>query len=253
MGTTRSDGRESNALRPLQAELDFIPYPEGSVLFSMGGTRVLCNASIEMGVPGWMQLKGRPGGWVTAEYSMLPRATHSRSQRETIRPRARTQEIRRLIGRSLRSAFKLNNLPEITCILDCDVLQANGGTRTASISGGYLAVAIALHRYLNEHSANTDIFSPAVAAVSVGLVDGRSVVDLDYEEDSSAEFDLNVVMNTEKSLIEVQGTAEAGVIDKSELMEMLSLAEGAILQILKFQNSTLRNAGVELSGEIWGQ
>lgn len=253
MAITRADGRENSELRPLHAELDFIAYPEGSVLFSMGNTRVLCNASIEMGVPGWMQSRGRPGGWLTAEYSMLPRATHTRSPRETVKPRARTQEIRRLVGRSLRSAFKLDNLPEITCIVDCDVLQADGGTRTASISGGYMAVAIALYRYIEETNGNLDIFSPAVAAVSAGKVAGENVVDLNYEEDSSAVFDLNVVMNAEKSVIEVQGTAEAGVIDKSDLMEMLSLAEEATLQILKFQNHNLRNAGVTLDEVVWGQ
>jgi ribonuclease PH len=249
----RSYGRKQDELRPLQAELGFIEYPEGSVLFSMGGTRVLCNASIEKGVPAWMQKKGIPGGWITAEYSMLPRATHTRSAREISRPRARSQEIRRLIGRSLRAAFKLENLPEITCIVDCDVLQADGGTRTASISGGYMALALALSRHSPAMDGSTDIFLPAVAAVSAGVVDSESLVDLDYKEDSAADFDLNVVSNSLGSLVEVQGTAEAGLISREDFVDLLALAEGALSQILAFQSENLTSAGVNLSGDVWGE
>lgn len=249
---TSRTGRNKEELRPLQAELDFIAYPEGSVLFAMGATRVLCNATIERGVPAWMQARDNPGGWITAEYAMLPRATHTRSAREITRPRARSQEIRRLIGRSLRAAFKLENLPEITCIVDCDVLQADGGTRTASISGGYMALALALYRYCAGTKAGSDIFLPAVAAVSAGVVDGESLVDLNYEEDSAADFDLNVVGNAQGSLVEVQGTAEAGLIGRREFVDLLSLAEGALSRILDFQRENLAAVGVELSDGVWG-
>ncbi len=252
MALKRSDGRGPSELRPLQAELDFISYPEGSVLFSSGDTRVLCNVSVEPGVPAWMQLKGLPGGWITAEYAMLPRATHTRSRRETDRPRARSQEIRRLIGRSLRAAFDLEKLPQITCIIDCDVLQADGGTRTASISAGYIALALALYRQVELGKANSEIFLPAVAAVSAGLFDGETIVDLDYAEDSSADFDLNVVMNANNALIEIQGTAEAGAIERSDFLELLSLTEHAVVEIHKFQQECLAAAGVSLDPKVWG-
>ncbi|MGD8620445.1 MAG: ribonuclease PH [Anaerolineales bacterium] len=252
MDAARRQGRKHNELRPLGAEMDFITYPEGSVLFSMGATRVLCNASIEQGVPGWMQQQNKPGGWVTAEYAMLPRATHTRSQREVIKPRARSQEIRRLIGRSLRAAVKLEKLPEITCIVDCDVLQADGGTRTASISGGYMALILALHRFVEQNEVDADIFQPAVAAVSAGVIGGKRRVDLDYGEDSSADFDLNVVMNAQKAIIEVQGTAESGVINQSQLVELLTLSYDAIEVIMDFQREKLSTAGVELSELVWG-
>jgi ribonuclease PH len=252
MAFKRHDGREQAELRPMNAEIDFISYPEGSVLFSMGETRVLCNASIESGVPGWMQQKGVMGGWVTAEYAMLPRATHTRSRRETGKPRARSQEIRRLIGRSLRAAFDLTKLPEVTCTVDCDVLQADGGTRTASISGGYIALALALHRMVEQGDADPGVFLPAVAAVSAGLLSGETIVDLNYYEDSSAEFDLNVVMNANSALIEIQGTAEAGVIDRSDFMSLLSLTGAAIEEILNYQRECLSAAGASLSPDIWG-
>lgn len=252
MSLIRAGGRDRNSIRALKAELDFIEYPEGSVLFSMGATRVLCNVSIEHGVPGWMQPGGEMGGWVTAEYAMLPRATHTRSQRELYKPRARSQEIRRLIGRSLRAAVRLEALPEITCIVDCDVLQADGGTRTASISGGYMALAIALQRLSDELELSPDVFKPAVAAVSAGVIEGETMVDLDYNEDSSAEFDLNVVMNSERSLIEVQGTAEVGAIARGEFIELLSVCEMSIEQILDFQRDKLLAAGVELGTHVWG-
>lgn len=236
----------------MQAAVDFIDYPEGSVLFSMGATRVLCNVSVEQGVPRWMQENDAPGGWITAEYAMLPRATHSRSPRESIRPRARSQEIRRLIGRSLRAAFRLDRLPAKTCIVDCDVLQADGGTRTASISGGYIALAMALSRMVEHKGAVKEIFLPAVAAVSAGLLDGEPLLDLDYIEDSSAGFDLNVVINAEGSLIEVQGTAEGEGLDQERLAELLSLTQSGIRRILEFERETLHSAGVELPGEVWG-
>jgi ribonuclease PH len=231
--------------------MDYITYPEGSVLFSMGATRVLCNASIEQGVPNWMQLQKIPGGWVTAEYAMLPRATHTRSARESNKPRARSQEIRRLIGRSLRASIRLEKLPEITCIVDCDVLQADGGTRTASISGGYLALVLALQRFIEQRDFDTDIFLPAVAAVSAGMIDGETLVDLDYEEDSSAGFDLNVVMNSHREIIEVQGTAEGGAIEQEQLVELIALSREAIDTVLGFQREKLRSVGVELDERIW--
>ncbi|MDF1501018.1 MAG: ribonuclease PH [Anaerolineales bacterium] len=248
----RADGRLRTEARPPGAELNFIAYPEGSVLFSLGNTRVLCNASIEQRLPGWMQSGDKPGGWVTAEYAMLPRATHSRSQRETFQPRARSQEIRRLIGRSLRAAVKLENLPAITCIVDCDVLQADGGTRTASISGGYIALAMALFRLSESHGTGLDLFRPAVAAISAGIVDDEAMVDLAYREDASAAFDLNVVMNASGALIEVQGTAEQGAIPRDKFVELLELTETSIRGMLQFQRDKLQEADISLPEEVWG-
>lgn len=252
MGMKRIDDRDYIDLRPMQAELDFIPYPEGSVLFSMGNTRVLCNVSIEKGVPHWMQLQDVPGGWITAEYAMLPRATHTRSPRESIKPKARSQEIRRLVGRSLRAAVKLENLPEMTCIVDCDVLQADGGTRTASVSGGYIALALALSRLEKEGGSPLDIYRPAIAAVSAGAVGGELMLDLAYKEDAAADFDLNVVMNAHHSLIEVQGTAEAGIIGHANFVELLSSAETGVEQILAFQRESLIGLDVRLPDDVWG-
>ena len=202
----RTPERSAAELRPVSFIPKFIVYPEGSVLIKMGNTHVLCNATIEETVPEWM--KGRGKGWITAEYAMLPRATHTRSKRETSGPSSRSQEIKRLIGRSLRAAVDLNKLGERTIILDCDVLQADGGTRTASITGGYVAVAMALNKLITNGILSSQVIRTAVAAVSVGLYEGKPFLDLCYQEDSRADVDMNIVMNARGEFIELQGTAE---------------------------------------------
>lgn len=235
----REDGRKAGELRPTKVEVDYIDYPEGSVLFSMGKTRVLCNVSIEDRVPAWMEKKELPGGWITAEYALLPRSTTSRVPRETDGLGGRTQEIRRLIGRSLRAGFDLTRLGERTCIVDCDVLQADGGTRTAGITGGYLALRLALQPLIADGEVSSEVILPAVAAVSVGLLEGRALLDLCYQEDSAAEVDLNLVMNEEGKLIEVQGTAEEGTFSRGDLNLMLDLAAGGIGELFSLYREIL--------------
>ena len=235
----RLDGRRPDEIRPVRAEVDFVEYPEGSVLFSLGGTRVLCNVSVEDGVPSWMQSRGQPGGWVTAEYAMLPRSTHTRTPRETGAPRGRSAEIRRIVGRSLRAAVRLHEMPPVTCIVDCDVIQADGGTRTAAVTGGYMALALALHRTVGAMGHRPDFLAPAVAAISVGRLDGQLLVDLDYGEDSQAEFDLNLVMNAEQELVEIQGTAEQAPLPLQQLDRVLELGRGAIQELISFQEELL--------------
>lgn len=235
----RGDGRRGDELRPVTYEIDFLDHAEGSVLFSMGKTRVICAATIETGVPIWMRNQGAPGGWVTAEYAMLPRSTSQRTPREIQRPQARSQEIKRLIGRSLRAGVNLQHLQDLTCIIDCDVLQADGGTRTASVTGGYIALALALKKLVQEGKISPDVFRTPVAAVSAGILDGMPVVDLNYQEDSSAEVDLNVVMNGEGRFIEIQGTGEGTSFSQSMLTDMLDLSRGAIGSLLELQKTAL--------------
>jgi ribonuclease PH len=242
----RSDNREPNQIRPVQLLPNFIRYPEGSVLIKQGDTHVLCNVTVEAGVPAWMQTQREEGGWVTAEYAMLPRATHQRSPREILRPISRNQEIRRLIGRALRASIQLHKLPPITCIVDCDVLQADGGTRTAAITGGYVALMIALQRELQADRPIRQMLKSPVAAISVGWLDGQVLLDLNYEEDSSAEADLNVVMNRELAFIEIQGTAERGSISRNTLEAMLDEAQKGIEELLRLQSETLRSMDIEL-------
>jgi ribonuclease PH len=216
--------------------------PEGSVLIECGHTRVLCNATIEQGVPGWMRNSGR--GWVTAEYGMLPRATLTRSPRESERGKVggRTHEIQRLIGRSLRSVVDLKALGERTVILDCDVLQADGGTRTAAITGACLALAVALEKLVTAGTLKASPLKQMVAATSVGVVDGNVLLDLCYEEDSRAEVDMNVVMLASGGLVETQATAEKGAYSRAQLNQMLDLAEGGIRQLLALQLAALEAA-----------
>ena len=233
----RADGRRADELRPVRFLLDYVEYPEGSVLVELGRTRVLCNVTLEEGVPGW--LIGSRRGWLTAEYALLPRATHSRTPRETVRPAGRTQEIRRFIGRSLRAAVDLERLGEHTLILDCDVLQADGGTRTAAVTGGYVAVALALRRLSRQRILPPDLLSFPVAAASVGLVHGRAWLDLSYAEDSEAEVDLNVVMAEGGRFVEIQGTAEGAPFPRSSLEEMLSLAGQGIASLMAAQREAL--------------
>ena len=223
---SRSDGRRPDELRTLEIEPDFIEQASGSALISFGKTRVLCTASLEEGVPRWLAGRGR--GWLTAEYSMLPASTGQRTQREasTGRQKGRTVEIQRLIGRALRAVADLEALGERTLWIDCDVLQADGGTRCAAISGAYVAARRAL-----DHVGLSRVLSDSVAAVSVGMVNGEPLLDLDYEEDSAAEVDVNVVMAGDGRLIEVQATAERAPLDRAQLDALLDLAAGGIEEI----------------------
>jgi ribonuclease PH len=235
----RADGRAVDQLRPASFERDFTVFAPGSVLVSMGLTRVLCTASVEERVPPWMRGSGK--GWVTAEYSLLPGSTSERASREAAKGKqsGRTQEIQRLIGRSLRSVCDMVALGEIQITVDCDVLQADGGTRTASICGGYVALHDALTRLVLKGTLRANPLTEAVAAVSVGVVDGVCMLDLPYEEDSRAEVDMNVVMTSSGRFIEVQGTAEGLPFTKGELDEMLSLGEHGIAQLLDLETATL--------------
>ena len=235
----RSDGRGPEDLRPLSFQRDHTDFAAGSVLVSMGRTRVLCTASVEERVPAWMRGKGK--GWVTAEYSMLPGATSERSDREVNRgrPSGRTQEIQRLIGRSLRSVTDLTLAGERQLILDCDVLQADGGTRTASICGAYVALHDACSRLLSAGRTASHPVVAGCAAVSVGIVDAVALLDLDYSEDVRAEVDMNVVMTSTGRFVEVQGTAEGMPFSRGELDDLLGLAEHGIASILEAQAAVL--------------
>jgi ribonuclease PH len=238
----RPGGRAADALRPTRLTPGYVAMPEGSVLIECGHTRVLCNATIEQGVPGWMRNSGR--GWVTAEYGMLPRATLTRSPRESERGKVggRTHEIQRLIGRSLRSVVDMKALGERTVILDCDVLQADGGTRTAAITGACLALAVALEKLVTAGTLKASPLKQMVAATSVGVVDGNVLLDLCYEEDSRAEVDMNVVMLASGGLVETQATAEKDAYSRAQLNQMLDLAEGGIRQLLALQLAALEAA-----------
>ena len=238
----RSDGRAPDALRAVRLVPDFTENPLGSVLCQMGRTMVLCTVHHEPGVPAFLRGSGR--GWVTAEYSMLPGSTDRRSEREAARGRlsGRTQEIQRLIGRSLRAVTDLDSLGERTLFVDCDVLQADGGTRTASITGAWLALALGLRRMVRGGTFERVPLLDAVAAVSVGVVGGRALLDLAYEEDAAAEVDLNVVATGSGRFVEVQGTAERGTFGREDLAAMTSLALGGIAELVRLQEKVLAEA-----------
>tara|TARA_R110000782_G_scaffold34392_14_gene82169 strand:+ start:116 stop:811 length:696 start_codon:yes stop_codon:yes gene_type:complete len=229
-------------MREIQFQTHFTKHAEGSVLASFGDTQVLCTASIEERIPGW--LRGKGSGWVTGEYGMLPRATHTRSGREASRGKqgGRTVEIQRLIGRSLRAVTDMKALGERSITLDCDVLQADGGTRTASISGAYVALAIAIERLVAQRKLKKNPLYGQVAAVSVGIFQGMAVLDLDYAEDSEAETDMNIVMNDAGHFIEVQGTAEGHAFTDDEFNAMLGLARGGIADIIAAQSEAIASA-----------
>jgi len=235
----RSDGRQFDQLRPVNITPDYVIYPEGSVLIAMGNTKVLCNVSIEAGAPRWKQAAGLPGGWVTAEYALLPRSTHTRTTRETRGLKGRTQEIKRLIGRSLRAAVDLEKLGPRICTIDCDVIQADGGTRTASITGSYMALVLALQKLIVDGEIPPDVLKSPLAAISVGMLDGAPMLDLCYEEDFAADVDFNIVMNAEGEFIEMQGTAEGTAFSRQDLDGMLSLAEKGIVELLLIQQELL--------------
>ncbi|MDE2221108.1 MAG: ribonuclease PH [Gammaproteobacteria bacterium] len=237
--SARRNDRAADALRAVRFTRHFTRHAEGSVLVEFGDTRVLCTATVEEGVPGFLRGKGQ--GWVTAEYGMLPRATHTRGAREAARGKqtGRKQEIQRLIGRSLRAVVDLRALGERTVTLDCDVLQADGGTRTASITGSYVALADAIDALRSRRALHASPLHGQVAAVSVGIVGGQAVLDLDYEEDSEAETDMNVVMNNGGAFIEVQGTAEGHAFRRHELDALLNLAVTGIGELCSLQSQAL--------------
>jgi ribonuclease PH len=238
----RPSGREASQMRELRFVPDYTMHAEGSVLAEFGNTRVLCTASIEERVPPWMRNTGR--GWVTGEYGMLPRSTHTRSGREASRGKqgGRTLEIQRLIGRSLRAVTDLDALGERSITLDCDVIQADGGTRTASISGAYVALAIAMQRLHADGKLKKNPLHGHVAAISVGIYQGTPVLDLDYDEDSQAETDMNVVMNDAGHFIEVQGTAEGHAFTDDEFAAMIGLARAGIKDIIVAQDEAIKAA-----------
>ena len=235
----REDGRAENQLRKIKITRDFNLYAEGSVLIEFGNTKVICTASVSEKVPPF--LKGQGKGWITAEYSMIPRATGERNQRESAKGKlsGRTMEIQRLIGRALRTAIDLDKLGERTVTIDCDVIQADGGTRTTSISGGYIALALAMKKLVNEGILTENPIISNVAAISVGIVGGTPMLDLKYSEDSAAEVDMNVVMNGEGRFVEVQGTGEEATYTRAELNELLDLAEAGINEIIELQNRVI--------------
>jgi ribonuclease PH len=232
---SRPDGRGPGDLRPVRCEVDYLEWAEGSVLLEMGKTKVLCAASFETRVPPWLHGTGK--GWVTAEYSMLPRATAERTPREASRGRlsGRTQEIQRLIGRSLRAVIRPDRMPDCTIWVDCDVLQADGGTRTAAITGGYIALAQAVASLAEQGAVKEGVLADSVAAVSAGVVDGERLLDLSYVEDAGAEVDFNVVMTGSGLLVEVQGTAEGEPFTREDLDGMVALASRGIRRLTRIQ------------------
>jgi len=237
--TVRVDGRGPLDIRPLKVEMGYLEWAEGSALLEMGKTLVLVAASFEPKVPPF--LKGKQQGWVTAEYGMLPRATHTRTQREASKGKqaGRTLEIQRLIGRSLRAVVDREALGENTITVDCDVLQADGGTRTAAISGGYLALALAADQLATARKIPRNPIHGQIAAISVGIFQGVPILDLDYQEDSEAETDMNVVMNDAGGFVEIQGTAEGHALQRTELDKLLALAERGIVRVIAAQAETL--------------
>ena len=240
--TTRPDGRSPNQLRSIELILDYTKWAEGSVLCCFGDTKVLCNASVEERVPGWLRDQGT--GWVTGEYEMLPRATDRRSQREARQGRVggRTHEISRLLGRSLRAAIDLKRLGERSITLDCDVIQADGGTRTASITGAWVALSLAVKRLQSQGLIGRDVITRQIAAVSLGVYEGQVWLDLDYAEDQKVDTDLNLVMTGDGGLVEIQGTAEGVPFSRTELDQILEMGSAGIQQLMQFQQAALEGA-----------
>jgi len=237
----RKNGRKSNELRDIKISKNYVTHPEGSVLIEYGNTKVICNATIENNVPRF--LKGQNMGWVTAEYGMLPRSTNERMRREAkSKQGGRTMEIQRLIGRSLRSAIHLDKIGEKSITVDCDVIQADGGTRTASITGGFVAVCLALRNAeKNDNFSSSDAIKSFTGSVSLGKVNGEILLDLDYEEDSSAQTDMNFVMNDQGHFVEMQGTAEEDSFTRKELYQMIDLASEGIKSIIEIQKKVLNS------------
>ena len=241
----RTDGRSSEQMRPLRIIPHFVKHPTGSVLIEFGDTRVLCCVSIEDGVPNFLRNAQPPQGWLTAEYSMLPGATNTRSKRERQSVSGRTQEIQRLIGRALRGVIDLNLCPDKTITIDCDVLQADGGTRTAAITGAYVALKIAVDRLLRQGSLRANPLKDAVAAVSVGLISSELLVDLNYIEDSKADLDMNVVMTQSGKILEIQGTGERAAFTKEQVGNIIDAATAALKPIFDLQIAAADGQEVE--------
>ena len=237
----RADGRLAGQLRAVRFHNEVAPYAAGSTLIEWGNTRVICGVTIEESVPRWMKEQGVTGGWITAEYSMLPYSTLQRKQRDITKGRleGRSQEIQRLIGRAMRTAVDLEKLGTRTIWVDCDVLQADGGTRTAAITGGYVALALALRKLMAQGKLAEDPLRHAVAAVSVGMVGQQAVLDLCYTEDAAAEVDLNLVMNSEGQFIELQGTGEEATFSEAQLEQMLALGKSGVRALLQLQQEAL--------------
>ena len=233
----RIDGRRPDQLRPVSIERGFMKHAEGSALIKMGDTHVICTASVENRVPHF--LVGKNTGWITAEYAMLPRSTHTRSERETRGTKGRTQEIQRLIGRALRAVIDLKKLGSRTLWIDCDVLQADGGTRTASISGAYVAVVDAIDKLKNEGSITENPLGDSVAAVSVGIIDNTPMLDLCYAEDATAEVDMNIVLTGQGNFVEVQGTAEGNPVTFDQMQHLIALGQKGISEITQLQRDVL--------------
>lgn len=240
----RSDGRGPKDLRPVTIKPGYLLYAEGSALITTGNTSVLCAVTVEDGVPQFA--RGTGSGWITAEYGMLPRSTLTRISRERSRTGGRTSEIQRLIGRSLRSVCRLDLLGERTFVVDCDVIQADGGTRTAAITGAYVALAQAIHKLTGDGALSTLPLRCAVAATSAGVIEGTPLLDLNYEEDAGAEVDFNVVMTEEGELVEVQGTGESHPFSRQAMDELLSLAESGVHRLFDAQKEALAEAGIAL-------
>ena len=239
--TARADGRNPNQLRPIRFQNDIAPHATGSTLIEWGNTRVICGVTVEETVPRWMKDQKIAGGWLTAEYAMLPYSTLERKPRDSAKGKidGRSQEIQRLIGRAMRAALDLEKLGERTVWVDCDVLQADGGTRAAAITGAYVALSLAMQRLLVEGKLTDDPVLHAVAAVSVGLVNGRPLLDLCYAEDAAAAVDLNLVMNSAGEFIEVQGTGEKSTFSETQLNDLLALGKAGIRELLSAQQTVL--------------
>lgn len=238
---SRPDGRATDELRPITFEADFAPNATGSVLVSFGNTKVICGASLDKRIPGWMRAQGIEGGWLTAEYSMLPYSTHDRKQRDSSRGKqdGRSIEIQRLIGRSLRAVMDLQKLPGYTLWVDCDVLQADGGTRTASITGAYLAARLGVQKLIEEDKLEESPFKDSVAAISVGVYEDQPVLDLPYIEDRDASVDFNVVMTGQGEYVEIQGTGEEATFSEDQLASLLRLSKKGCQEISSMQAAFL--------------
>ena len=237
----RADGRGPNQLRTVRFQNDIAPYATGSTLIEWGNTRVICGVTVEESVPRWMKEQGVTGGWITAEYSMLPYSTLQRKARDITRGKldGRSQEIQRLIGRAMRAALDLEKLGTRTIWVDCDVLQADGGTRTAAITGAYVALALAMRKLVAEGKLGEEPIRHAIAAVSVGIVQSQALLDLCYTEDAAAEVDLNLVMNSAGDFIELQGTGEEATFSETQLADMLVLGKGGVGELLALQRAAL--------------
>jgi ribonuclease PH len=241
ISATRADGRWPDQLRPVRFQNHIAPYATGSTLIEWGNTRVICGVTVEESVPRWMKEQNVPGGWITAEYSMLPYSTLQRKQRDISKGKidGRSQEIQRLIGRSMRAAIDLEKLGARTIWIDCDVLQADGGTRTAAITGAFVALSLAVQKLMSDGKLTVNPLLHPVAAVSVGIVEKVALLDLCYTEDAAAKVDLNLVMNAEGQIIEVQGSGEESTFSETQLAEMLALGKAGIRELLKLQREAI--------------